>query len=95
MSRIKIWVLLSFFLISFFSDAQVNKTDSIHNLYLKEKNDSLRIKYHLEYLSAQIDKGERSETDAEMAAVKEELEKFPLASLVPVYYYYEGSCYFF
>src|SRR3954471_11213313 len=82
-----IWI----FLFPLFSVCQVPGTDSIHNKYVSEKNDSIRIKYHLRYISVLTKNGRQKEAEREIVSVKKELEKFPVASMLPVLFYCEGG----
>jgi hypothetical protein len=59
---------------------QVSDVDSVRNKYLIEKNDSLRIRYHLKYIYLLFKNNEgQKETEAELALTQKELEKFPVA----------------
>jgi signal transduction histidine kinase len=58
---------------------------------VREKNDSVRIGYHLRYISILIKKGRQKEAETEIVLVKKELEKFPVASMLPVLFYHEGG----
>ena len=91
MLRFNSYIFVLFFLIPLFSLARVPGIDSIHNKYLSEKNDSLRIKYHLRYISMLTKNGRQKEAETEIALAKKELEKFPVASLVPVLFYCDGG----
>jgi len=84
-----IFILL--FLFPLLSIAQPSTTDSIHHKYVSEKNDSLKILYHLKYISILMNNGRQKETETQITLAKKELEKFPVVSLLPVLFYYEGS----
>jgi len=84
-----IFILFILFPLSFF--AQVASIDSIHHKYVDEKNDSIKVRYHLGYISILIKNGRQKEAESEIALAKKELEKFPVPSLVPVLFYYEGG----
>ena len=82
-----IFVLL-YFCVPLFPVAQDLGLDSIRNKYQNEKNDLLKIKYHLKYIS--ILKNQSLE-ESEIASAKEELNKFPSAPLSSLLFYYEGE----
>jgi two-component system, NarL family, sensor kinase len=84
-------IFILFFLFPLFSAAQLPDADSIHNKYISEKNDSLKIKYHLKYIFILAKSGRHKEMETEIASASKELEKFPVASLLPVLFYYEGG----
>jgi signal transduction histidine kinase len=91
MFYLKQYIFILFFLLPLFPAAQVSNADSIHNKYINEKNDSLRIKYHLKYIYMLMNSGRQKEAETEIAVAKNELEKFPVASLLTVLFYYEGG----
>jgi len=91
MLSFKSYIFILFFLFPLFSIAQLSATDSIHNKYVSEKNDSLKIRYHLKYISILMNNGQQKETEAQITLARKELEKFPVASLLPVLFYYEGG----
>ncbi len=91
MLRFSSYIFILFFLLPLFSIAQDPGADSIHDKYLREKNDSLKIKYHLNYIYLLKNAGRRKEAEAEIALAKKELEKHPVASLLPVLFFYEGG----
>jgi two-component system NarL family sensor kinase len=91
MLNFKSYIFILFCLFPLFSTAQVTDIDSIHNRYVSEKNDSLRIKYHLKYIFILLNSGRQKETEAEIASARKEMEKFPVVSLLPVLFYYEGT----
>ena len=74
MLRFNSYIFILFFLFPLFSLAQVPGIDSIHNKYVSEKNDSLRIKYHLKYIYLLKNAGRQKEAEAEIALAKKELE---------------------
>ncbi len=82
-----VFILLYSF-ISLFPLAQDLGADSIRNKYLNEKNDSLKIKYHLRYIVLLNNQGQQ---ETEIASVKKELTKFPNASMLSLMFYYEGQ----
>jgi two-component system NarL family sensor kinase len=75
-------------LIPLFLLAQDLGVDSIRNKYLNEKNDSLKIKYHLQYI---VSLNSHSQQEAEIALVKKELIKFPNGPMSSLTFYYEGQ----
>ena len=91
MLRFNSYIFILSFLFPLFSSAQVPGIDSIHNKYVSEKNDSIRIKYHLRYIYLLTKNGRQKEAETEIALVKKELEKFPVASMLPVLFYCEGG----
>ncbi len=91
MPRFNSYIFILLFLFPLFSLARVPGIDSIHNKYVSEKNDSLRIKYHLNYISLLKNAGRQKEAEAEIALAKKELEQHPVASLLPVLFFYEGG----
>jgi two-component system NarL family sensor kinase len=91
MLNFKSYIFILFFLLPLFPAGQVPGIDSIHNKYASEKNDLLRIRYHLKYIYLLINGGRQKEAEAEIALARKELEKFPVASLMPVLFYYEGG----
>src|SRR6185295_18337141 len=91
MLRFNSCIFILFFLFPLFPLAQPPGIDSSHNKYLNEKNDSLKIKYHLKYIFMLINSGRLKEAGSEIALTRKEMEKCPVASLVPVLYYYEGT----
>ena len=74
--------------ISIFLPAQNLAVDSIRNKYLNERDDSLKIKYHLKYIEAL---GSRSQREVEITSAKKELEKFPNSSILSLLFFYEGE----
>jgi two-component system, NarL family, sensor kinase len=90
MLNFKPYIFIPFFLLPLFAAAQLPGLDSIHNRYRNEKNDSLRIKYHLKYIYLLSSNGRQKETEAELAIAGKELEAFPVPSLLPVLFYYKG-----
>ena len=83
--------LFYFFYSLYFLLPRLPAIDSIHNKYVSEKNDSLRIKYHLKYIYLLKNAGRQKEAEAEIALAKKELEQHPVASLLPVLFFYEGG----
>ncbi|MDP4148082.1 MAG: histidine kinase [Bacteroidota bacterium] len=81
-------ILLVFLLFSLPLVAQDLRAGRMHEKYLREKNDSQRIKYHLTYI-ALLDNPDQAE--AEMTLVKEELRKSPNVALSCLMLYYEGQ----
>jgi len=90
MFKSKYYIFILFSLLCIFSFAQVAQLDSIRNKYVYEKNDSLKIKYHLKYILALIHAGPQNEIATEIASAKKELAELPVALLVPILFYYEG-----
>src|SRR6185295_9903737 len=90
MVNFKSYIFILFFLLPLFSVAQIS-IDSIHKKYMVEKNDSLRIKYHLKYIYLLKNTGRQKEAETEIILVKKELEQHPVASLLPVLFFYEGG----
>ena len=86
----KSYIFILFSLLPLFNAAQVADVDSIHNKYISEKNDSLRIKYHLKYIFILINNGKQKDAEKEIALARNELQKLPVATLLPVLFYYEG-----
>lgn len=82
-----VFILLNSF-IPLFLLAQDLGVDSIRNKYLNEKNDSLKIEYHLQYI---VLLNSQSQQEAEIALVKKELRKFPNGPMSSVMFYYEGQ----
>ncbi len=80
--------ILLCFCVPLFPLAQNLTLDSVHNKYLSEKNDSLKIRYHLNYISILTSKNQQ---ETEIESVKKELNKFPNASLSSLMFYYEGQ----
>lgn len=80
-----------FFILPLFSAAQVPVTDSLHQKYMHERNDSLKINYHLKYIFLLGYNGRQKEMEKEIASARAELEKFPVASLLTVLFYYKGG----
>ena len=91
MLRFNSSIFILFILFPLFSLAQAPGIDSIHNKYLSEKNGSLKIKYHLKYIFMLINTGRLKEAESEMALTRKEMDKSPVASVVPVLFYYEGT----
>lgn len=91
MPRFNSYIFILFFLFPVLSLAQGPGADSIHSKYVSEENDSIRIKYHLRYISILIKNGRQKEAEAEIALAKKELEQHPVASLLPVLFFYEGG----
>jgi len=91
MLHLKPYIFILIFLFPLFSAAQLPDSDSIHTKYISEKNDSLKIKYHLKYIFILAKSGRQKEMGTEIASVTNELKKFPVASLLPVLFYYEGG----
>ena len=87
----KLYIIVLFYLLPLLSLAQVSAKDSLHNQYLHEKNDSMKIKYHLRYILLLIKNGSQKETATEIALAKAELQQFPVASMLPFLLYYEGG----
>ncbi|HMG68627.1 MAG TPA: tetratricopeptide repeat protein, partial [Chitinophagaceae bacterium] len=76
---------------SLFSVAQDSVMGSIHDKYVAEKNDSVRIRYHIQYISLLVNNGRQKEAETEIASARKELEKFPVASFIPALFYVEGG----
>ena len=91
MFKTQYYIFVFCFLIPILSAAQVSHLDSIRNKYVQEKNDSLKIKYHLKYILALINDGLQSDAATEIVSAKKELQNFPVTSLMAVLFYYEGA----
>ena len=87
----KLYITILLHILPLLSLAQLSAKDSIHHQYLQEKNDSLKIKYHLRYILLLIKNGSQKETESEIALAKTELQQFPVPSLLPFLLYYEGG----
>lgn len=91
MLHFKPYTFILFILSPFFLAAQPRVIDSIHHLYLVEKNDSLRVKYHLRYIDLLTRGGFQKEAETEIISARKELERSPVASMVPILFYCEGG----
>ena len=71
-------IFILFFLFPLFSIAQLSATDSIHNKYVSEKNVSLKIRYHLKYISILMNKRRQKEAETQITLARKELRNSPL-----------------
>jgi two-component system, NarL family, sensor kinase len=90
MFNLKSHICILFFLFPIFISAQLKNADSIYRIYLSEKNDTLKIKFHLQYIFILLNENRPKETEAAIVSVKKELNTLPVAAMLPVVLYYEG-----
>jgi two-component system, NarL family, sensor kinase len=86
MHMLKSQALLWCCLISLPLVGQESAAGRMHNKYLMEKNDSLRINYHLKYIALLNNQGQQ---ETEMASAEDELRKSPNPSMSSLLFYYE------